>query len=189
MLMVFTTYLTNVLRLHIMFRRLFLAALATTALFSFTASSQAADPRLLGEYSDWNAYVFMEGDNKVCYMASQPKKAEGNYTRRGEVFALVTHRPAEGTKNVFSYITGYPYKAGSDATVKIDSNNFTLFTQDETAWAPDAASDNKIATSLRKGSKMIVKGTSVRGTATTDTFSLKGSSAAHEAISKECNIK
>jgi len=158
-------------------------------LVSYVPSASAAEPRSIGKYSDWEAFVFIEDGNKVCYMASQPKKAEGNYARRGDIFALVTHRPAEGTKNVFSYITGYSYKPGSDANLKIDSNNFTLFTQDETAWAPDAATDNKIAASLRRGSKMVVKGTSSRGTATTDTFGLKGSSAAHEAISKECGIK
>lgn len=38
--------------------------------------AQAADPRLIGNYSDWSAYVFMEGGNKVCYMASKPILSE-----------------------------------------------------------------------------------------------------------------
>lgn len=151
-------------------------------------SAKAADPRELGTFGKWSAYVFTEDGSKVCYMASQPDKDEGDYSRRGDIYALITHRPAEGTKNVFSYITGYPYKAGSDATVKIDGNTFTLFTQDETAWAPDAATDNRITESIRKGYNMVVKGTSSRGTLTTDTFSLKGSSDAHDAISRECGI-
>jgi hypothetical protein len=161
-------------------------------LFGFSASivrAETTDPRSIGTFGDWAAYVMLEDGNKVCYMASTPKKAQGNYTRRGEVFALITHRPAEGTSNVFSYITGYPYKAGSDATVNIGSERFTLFTQDETAWTPDSASDSKLAQSIRKGSSMVVKGTSTRGTITTDTFSLSGSSSAHDAISKECGVK
>ena len=151
-------------------------------------AAQASEPTLIGNYGSWAAYSFTEDGSKVCYMASQPKKAEGNYTRRGEIFALITHRPAENTKNVFSYITGYEYKPASDATVKIDGKRFSLFTQDETAWAPDAARDNKLALSVRAGSNMVVTGTSKRGTLTTDTFSLKGSSAAHDAISKECGV-
>ncbi len=153
------------------------------------SSAQASDPRELGRFGDWAAYVFEENGNKVCYMASQPEKAEGSYTRRGEVFALITHRPAEGSTNVFSYMTGYPYKAGSDATVMIDSQRFTLFTQDETAWTPYAETDEKLTNAIRKGSKMIVKGTSGRGTLTTDTFSLKGSGAAHDKINQECGVK
>ena len=176
----------EVSRLMIMKRAIILAALAMIWFWAPVHQAQAAEPRSLGKFSNWEAYVFMEGDNKVCYMASQPVKSEGNYTRRGDIFALITHRPAEGTKNVFSYITGYAYKPGSDATIKVDSNSYTLFTQDETAWAPDASTDNKISDAIRRGSKMVVKGTSSRGTATTDTFSLKGSSAAHSAIDKAC---
>lgn len=149
----------------------------------------ASGPRLIGTYGDWSSYVFEENGNKVCYMASQPKKAEGNYTKRGDIFALVTHRPAEGTKNVFSYITGYTYKAGSDVAVMVDGKRFTLFTQGETAWTPDADTDNRLANALRKGSKLVVKGTSSRGTATIDTFSLNGSGAAHDAIGQACGVK
>ena len=151
------------------------------------ALAQDAEPKLIGEYGDWVAYKLIEDGNKVCYMASKPKKHEGNYTRRGEIYALITHRPVDGTKNVFSYMTGYPYKAGSDASVKIGSNRFTLFTQDETAWAPDSETDDALAAAIRKGSSMTVKGTSTRGTQTKDTFSLSGSGAAHEAITKECS--
>lgn len=150
--------------------------------------AHASDPALIGTYGDWMAYSFKENGSKVCYMASTPKKAEGNYTRRGEIYALITHRPAQGTKNVFSYMTGYPYKANSDATVKIGGKSFTLFTQDETAWSPDAQSDKELVDAIRGGSNMIVKGTSSRGTLTTDTFSLKGSAAAYKAISRECGV-
>lgn len=172
-----------------MLKKLVFATVALACMAVFAPQAEAAsEPRLLGNYGKWAAYVFMEGSNKVCYMASQPTKAEGNYTRRGDIFALITHRPAEGSKNVFSYITGYPYKPGSDATVIIDGTRYTLFTQDETAWAPDATVDGKLANAIRKGKKMEVKGLSSRGTATTDSFSLEGSSAAHEAISKECGV-
>ncbi len=161
-----------------------------TAIFALTliaaTSARATEPNLIGTYGDWSAYVFMEGGNKVCYMAAQPKKDEGDYKERGDIFALITHRPAEGSKNVFSYIAGYPYKPGSEVTVTIDAQKYPLFTQDDTAWAPDAAADEKLAAAIRGGSKMIVKGTSKRGTLTTDTFGLSGSGKAHEAIGREC---
>ena len=159
------------------------------AMLPIASAADAQEPRRLGTYGEWTAYTFVENGNKVCYMASQPNKAEGDYTRRGDVFALITHRPGENTKNVFSYMTGYGYKPGSDATVKIGSDTYTLFTQDETAWTPDPQSDNRLASAIRRGVNMIVKGTSARGTVTTDTFSLKGSAAAHDAISKECSIR
>lgn len=169
-------------------RKALLTFVATASLTAFGASAQAQTPSLIGNYGDWSAYSFMEDGQKVCYMVSQPKKAEGNYSQRGDIFALVTHRPAENTKNVFSYITGYTYKDGSDVTVTLDGDNYTLFTQKDMAWTPNQDSDNRLAESIRKGSNMVVKGTSSRGTLTTDTFSLKGSGNAHDAINKECGM-
>lgn len=162
--------------------------LALSVLAALPAKVFAGEPRLMATYGDWQAYVFFEDGNKVCYMASQPILAEGNYTSRGEPFALITHRPADNTKNVFSYIVGYTYKPGSEATVTIDGQAIPLFTQDDTAWGPNAETDNKLAEAIKSGSKMVVNGTSSRGTLTTDTYSLKGSKDAYERISEECNI-
>lgn len=152
------------------------------------ASAKASEPRLIGTFGDWSAYAFTENGNKVCYMASQPKTAVGNYTQRGDIFALITHRPAEKTKDVFSYITGYPYKPGSEVTIETNGRTYKLFTQDDTAWAADAAADNALSYAIREGSKMVVKGTSKRGTLTTDTFGLSGSTKAYQKISEECGI-
>lgn len=149
----------------------------------------AAEPKQIGKFDDWTSYVLVERGNKVCYMVSKPTKAEGKYTNRGEIFALITHRPAENTKDVFSYITGYTYKQGSDATVTIDGKRYVLFTQDDTAWAPDAQADAKLARAIQQGSSMVVRGTSTRGTKTTDNYSLKGSGSAYKAISKECSMR
>lgn len=166
------------------FEKLFIFSVA----FTVSALVQASDPTKIGEHGDWTSYMFMEGSNKVCYMVSQPKKEEGNYTQRGDVFALITHRPAENSKNVFSYISGYSYEPGSEVIVSIGNQNFKLFTQQDSAWAPDDATDAKLVDAARRGSNIVVKGVSARGTKTTDTFSLKGSTAAYNAISTECGI-
>jgi len=172
-----------------MFRKIFGFSVLTLSFLMFLPPSFAAKPRQIAKHSDWTSYVLSENGSKVCYMVSKPVNAKGNYTNRGEIFALITHRPSENTKDVFSYITGYTYKAGSDATVTIDGKRYVLFTQDDTAWAPDASADSKLAKSIQTGSKMVVKGTSSRGTLTTDTYSLKGSGAAYKDILNECNIK
>lgn len=164
------------------------AGFTTILLLGLAGQAQAQTPELIGNYGDWSAYSFTENGGKVCYMVSQPTKAEGNYSRRGDIFALVTHRPGQNTKNVFSYITGYTYKKDSDVTVEVNGNRHSLFTEKDMAWTPDQASDNRITDDIRRGSRMVVKGTSSRGTLTTDTFSLKGSGAAHDAISKACGV-
>lgn len=163
-----------------------LPVLCTISLTSFAA--RAEEPRQIGAYKDWSAFVYTENGAKVCYMASEPKKHEGNYDKRGDIYALITHRPADGTKGEFSYISGYSYKKDQPVSLRVDAKAFDLFTHDETAWAQEG-DDAKIVKALRAGSNMIVKGTSSRGTDTIDTFSLKGSSAAYDAISRECGVR
>lgn len=173
-----------------MLKTLQLSAFILAAVFVFAPASFAKTlkPRLLIQDGDWKAYVLVEGGQKVCYMVSQPVKEEGKYSSRGDIYALVTHRPAEGTTDVFSYIAGYRYKDGAEVNLSVDGRSFKLFTQGDTAWAEDPATDKKISASIRAGSKLVVKGASSRGTQTTDTFSLKGSGGAYKAISKECGV-
>ncbi len=152
----------------------------------------AADPKPIAKHDKWGSYVINESGGKVCYMASSPDKQEGHLKGkgRGDVYALVTNRPGEGTRNVFTYISGYTYKAHSTVSVSIDGDKpFVLFTKDDSAWAPPGDTDDKITRALRKGAKMVIKGTSSRGTQTVDTFSLKGAGPAYQDIARACSGK
>jgi cysteine synthase len=123
-------------------------------------------------------------------MAASPDKMEPAGRKRDDILgAMITHTPGENARNTFNYVAGYPYKAASEVKVTVGDQTFTLFTQEDRAWAPDQATDDSIATAIKKGSKMVVKGTSARGTLTTDTFSLKGSGDAYAAISKACGVE
>lgn len=156
------------------------------------ASSAMASgvPSEIGEYGDWTAYTYKDGKNLVCYMASTPKKDEGNYKKRGDIYAVVTHRPAEKSYNVVNFVSGYDYKKGSNVIVKIGTTTFhNLFTDGENAWAPDQATDKKLIEAMKRGERMIVEGTSLRGTKTKDTYSLRGFSGAYKAISAKCKTK
>jgi hypothetical protein len=168
--------------------RILLSAALVAGAFAVPAHAEEGVKKL-GTHGVWTAASFIDTDgSKVCYMSAEPTKQEGKYSKRGKVYAQITHRPGEGSKDVFSFSTGYEYKADSKATLTVDGKDTLLFTQNDTAWAEDSDTDGKIAQSLRKGSKMVVKGVSSRGTETVDTFSLSGSGAAHDAITKECGL-
>ncbi|PIW29864.1 MAG: hypothetical protein COW30_03655 [Rhodospirillales bacterium CG15_BIG_FIL_POST_REV_8_21_14_020_66_15] len=168
-----------------MIRRLFAPALAALALI-VPAAAQAA-PELIGLFDDWEAYTAEESGAKICYMGSEPKKMEGKYSARGRVVMLVTHRPRDKENGVVSVTTGYTYKEGSQVTVAIGDNTFTLFTTDGHAFAEEGK-DKALVDAMIRGVEMVVKGTSNRGTLTTDTYSLKGFTAAWKAIGKACGV-
>ena len=151
-------------------------------------SAPAAAPPVnggqLGAFGDWEAY--RDPREGFCYAGSKPTKQEGRYTQRGDAFVLVTHRPKEKSFDVISFDAGYVYKDGAEVIVTVGPQSFTLFGQGEQAWARDAAGDAQLVKAMRTGSTLVVKGTSSRGTPTTDTYSLKGVSAALDAINKAC---
>lgn len=146
-------------------------------------------PKSLGKFGSWHAYK--KGD--VCYMVSLPKKSEGKYSKRGTVYAVVTHRPTLKSKNVLSLHAGYPYGKGGEVKVTVKARKgskvMNLFTEGEVAWCADSKTDNIMAEHItKKGSEMIVEGKSSRGTKTKDTYALAGSLKAYNAICKACNV-
>lgn len=146
----------------------------------------AAQQRSLGTFGDWTAMADGSSAKKLCYIGTTPKKSEGKYTSRGDVHMLVTHRPADKVRGEISLTSGYPFREGKDVEVNIDGKTFKLFSRGENAWAYDAAVDRAIVAAMKAGKAMIVRGTSARGTLTTDTYSLSGFSAALAAIDKAC---
>lgn len=173
-----------------MIRAFPLPALAVLALVAGPpANAAAAEAKLLASHDDWEAYVESEAGKKVCYIGSKPKKAAGKYRKRGDTYVLVTHRPAENSTNVVSVAAGYTYQQESEAEVAIGDNTFRLFTDGDFAFAYDAKTDGALVQAMVKGAVMVVKGTSNRGTRTTDTYSLKGFTAAYKAIGQACGVK
>jgi len=150
------------------------------------AQPAAAAPERLGAHKDWSAYVVKDGDASHCFAYSQPTKSAGKYSSRGKVSISVSHRPADNVRNEVSFTAGYTFKANSDLEIDIDGRKFELFVDEDSAWAPDAATDKALVEAIQKGSRMVVRGTSSRGTRTTDTFSLSGTTAAIDQIDKTC---
>ena len=147
-----------------------------------------AKTKLLKSSGDWHAYVTIEGGKKVYYASSFPKKEEGHYTKRGDVYFLITHRPDKNSFFVVSVTVGYPFKKDSKVTLIVDGKKFFLLTDGETAWAEDKFLDKKISEAIAKGTNMIVKGLSSRGTKTIDTYSLKGATVALRTINLPCGL-
>ncbi|MCC7275069.1 MAG: hypothetical protein IT561_20545 [Alphaproteobacteria bacterium] len=165
--------------------------IAAALLLGGAAGAIAANPAVetLGTFQDWSAFAFTERGQKVCFVQSKPRSSEPKGAKRGPINALITHRPGEKATDVVSVLMGYPLKPGSDVEVEVDGRKFKLFVDKETAWAPDSQTDRAMADAMGKGKQLVVKGTSARGTHTTDTYGLGGFGQAHAAITKSCNVK
>jgi hypothetical protein len=149
----------------------------------------APQPKRLGTTDGWTAYASPEPNGQICYLAGSPTKSEPANLKRGAIHVLVTHNTADKTSNVVEFVAGYPFKDASDADLEIGGKKFGLFTKDDTAWARDPATDKAVVEAMQKAKQATIKGSSARGAATTDTYSLAGFAPALAEIDKACNVK
>jgi hypothetical protein len=97
-------------------RRILLFVLAAIGL-AITAAAWAQNPKAIGNFGNWQALTFEENGKAGCYVIAEPDRKEGAYSSRGQVYALVTHRPSDKSFDVVTVMAGYTYKPGSEVTV------------------------------------------------------------------------
>lgn len=177
-------------------RALALLAIWFFLVFALLASPATAQPQeRVAVEQDWSVFEATTSDGKkVCWIVTQPTEsialrgAKRVKVRRGDIYLMVSVRPADGVKNEVSFLAGYPFKPGSEVVATVGSDRFSLFTEGENAWAPSTADDDAIVAAFRKGATAKIEGVSSRGTQTIDTFSLRGFTAALETAQKRCGI-
>ena len=140
----------------------------------------------IGVFDDWNAYIFENKKEKVCYVASMPLKSSGEYSRRGDVFLIVSHRPNEELFDVLTFVAGYTYMPRSEVLFRVGNVKANLFTSEDTAWAKNLKTDEEIAKAMNKAVRLTVRGKSIEGVETYDVFSMKGFNDAMEAVNRLC---
>lgn len=145
-------------------------------------------PTLLGTYGDWGAYTASPGGKKICFALAKPASQESVPANRPRdpAYLFVSSRPTEKVKDEVSIIIGYGFKPNSDATLELGGASYAMYTQADGAWIKNAAEETRLVDAMRKGSDVTIKASSARGTATTDTFSLKGLAQALDKVGEEC---
>lgn len=170
-----------------MIQNMILRATALAAALVVTVSAaQAQTPTLVSQEKDWGAYVADVDGGKTCYILAKPTSQEPKGVNRDPTYFFVTARPKDGVRNQVSVSIGYPFGSGSKATVEIGSEAFSLFTENDKAWVENVEDQDRLVAAMRAGSTMTVKGTSQRGTNTTDSYSLSGVTAAFAKINESC---
>lgn len=160
------------------------AALAGAVLLVFNHKTSSAQAEVTGVFNDWTAATYQHNGKKVCNMWAKPQLSVGDYKIRGDIYAFVTHYPADKTMSVFSLEMGYPIKP-REITVTVGNKNFKFQVSGEFAYGQSTDS-KKLIGAFRRGTTMLVSSRSKRGTRTKDTFSLRGFTKAYDHISKNC---
>lgn len=159
---------------------LFIAVAIAGIATAFSAHAQ----KLEGTFKDWKVITVDQDGKQVCYLHSSPVKKSGSNTSRNEPYVLLTSRGSK--KDEVSISAGYPYKAKSEVSVKIDGKEFSLFTKDDLAWAYSEKQDGEISAALRKGKQMVISSQDQQERNSQDTYSLNGIGAAYKKMKSIC---
>lgn len=165
-----------------------LAIVATTITLAQSAVAQESTNNV-AQLTDWS--VFTDGDPKECWGVSAPKEStaqrEGNPVQvsRSDILLFVTYRSG-GSPAEVSFTGGYPFAPGSTVSLTIGNDKYDLFTDGEWAWPTSPEADAAVLAAMRGGADAVLVARSARGNETTDTFSLRGFTAASEEAKKQC---
>jgi invasion protein IalB len=176
---------------------------------------EAAKPALVASFGDWNVFVGQAGKGRICYVLAQPKSREPAGLNRDPGYAFISDRPAEGVRNEVSFIMGFDVAAGADnaeakpetktsskrasksesksktppvaaPVAMVDEATFEMLPKGADLWVKNAAREAELIVQMRKGSKLVVKASSLKGHPSTDVYSLTGFSQAMDRLLKEC---
>jgi hypothetical protein len=139
-----------------------------------------------GVYYDWITYFTdVKEEEKQCYMVAFAKQSGGNYKKSRKPYISVTIFKAKNAEEL-SVFADYDYKIGSAIYLGVDNKQFRLFTKGQNAWAKNSSEDSTIIRALLDADSIKIKGETLTGEYTIDTYELKGMTRAYKKIHDLC---
>lgn len=133
-------------------------------------------PKSDGVFGDWQAATHQEAGQLVCYAFTRAKPARGS----GEAILTVAERP--GSRDAVAISASTPYPRNAAVTVKVETTILPFYTAGRSAFARDGKA---AVTAFQRGREAVAHAPGAKGEIS-DSFSLRGFSAAYAAVLKAC---
>jgi hypothetical protein len=141
-------------------------------------------PKLIGKFDDWIAATHPESGVPTCYAFTRAQSSIPTVSGRGGVVLTVTQRPS-GRDSV-AMEAGFSFAPDATVTVQVDQTGLDFYTHQRAAFGRDG---HAAVVAFKAAARAIARSPGPHDATVTDTFSLKGFTAAYEAISKACPAK
>ncbi|WID94321.1 hypothetical protein QO058_15755 [Bosea vestrisii] len=129
---------------------------------------------LLETAGKWQAFSSQQGRSKICYALSKAETRIPANLKDVEGLLFISSRPGEGVRNEISLVMNFDLKEDVEHQAIIGSDRFALVAKGQNVWLKNPAEEGRMLDALRKGAGLEIKGTSKRGNATSDKYSLAG---------------
>jgi hypothetical protein len=138
-------------------------------------------PKKIGAFDDWIAATHPEAGQPVCYAFTRAQSSMPTLAGRGAVILTVTQRMSG--RDAVAMEAGFTFAPNATVTVQADQTGLDFYTSQRAAFARKG---HDAVVAFQSAGRAIARSPGPRDTTVTDTFSLKGFSAAYAAISKAC---
>ena len=157
-------------------------------LFSFICSISYGEENLksVGKFKDWETFVLSQDGNKVCFAQSIPIVRAPKKLKRDPSRLFVSFRPNENIKNEISVTNGYEFKPKAPVAAKSGKKSYDLFSKGRFAWVVDNKDENKLISTMKKASRLMIIGNTDKGDQPTDHYSMMGFTKAYNTAKKSC---
>ena len=164
-----------------------LAVAVCMGLAPVAQAQQAPAATELGTFNAWTAWKATDASGIICYISAAPQSSQPSGANRDPIHFMIIHRKGMGTKNEVQTIIGYPYNSSdAKASAAVDGKVYPMVVEGSAGWLASTGDEGGFVAAFKAGTNLTVKGTSQRGTNTTDTYSLSGATAAMKAIDAAC---
>ena len=158
-------------------------------LFYFILGISNAEENLkqLGKFKDWESFVLVQGESKVCFAQSIPVVRAPKKFKRDPSRLFVSFRPVENIKNEISVTNGYEFKLKAPVAAKSGKKSYDLFAKGRFAWVVDSKDESKLIVTMKKASRLMIIGMTEKDDQTTDHYSMMGFTKAYNTAKKSCS--
>lgn len=140
-------------------------------------------PKKLGDFNDWTAATYDQAGHTMCYAftRAQASPADPGHHR---AILTVTERPT--FRDSVAIEAGFDFAPKAAVKMDVGHTSLDFYTAHSTAYARD---DRAAVRAFERGANAVAHLPVPHGKMVSETFSLNGFSAAHDAILKACSGK
>ena len=164
-----------------------IALLFISSIMILSSHAYSQEVKKIGKYKDWEAIIFIEGQNKVCFAQSIPVLQAPKKNQR-DARLFVSFRPNDKVSDEVSITSGYEYNNQNSITAISGKSKYKFdLAQENFAWISENKVEKKLIKTLKKGSRIMVTGYNKSGSQTIDHYSLLGFTKAYNSAKKNCS--
>ena len=116
-------------------------------IFNFVSAEE--NLKSLGKFKDWESFILVQGESKVCFAQSIPVVRAPKKFKRDPSRLFVSFRPVENIKNEISVTNGYEFQQKAPVKAKSGKKAYDLFSKGRFAWVVDNEDEAKLIATMK----------------------------------------